>query len=66
MPALQHRRPSAVRAREDVAGLPRVDADARRGLVEQAVDDVDLGLQRLERRQSLAELHLGPIAVAHQ
>ena len=31
--------------REDVAGLARVDADARGVLVEQAVDDVDLGLR---------------------
>ncbi len=45
--------------REDVAGLARVDADAGRVLVEQAVDDVDLGLQRRQRLQARAQLHVG-------
>ena len=46
-------------AGEQVAGLRRMDAHAGGRLVEQAVDDVDLRLERLQRRQDLAELHLG-------
>ena len=46
-------------AGEDVAGLPGVDADAGRRLVEQAVDDVHLGLERRQRLEALAQLHLG-------
>ena len=45
------------RAGEDVAGLARVDADAGGVLVEQAVDEVHLGLERGQRLQALAQLH---------
>ena len=48
-----------MRAGEQASGLRRVNALAGGGLIEQAVDHVDLVLQRFERRQSLAELHVG-------
>ena len=41
-----------------------MDALARGRLVEEAVDDVDLVLERLERLQGFAELHLGARALA--
>src|SRR5713226_3422832 len=41
-----------------VAGLCRVNAHTNRRLVEEAVDDVDLFLQRLQRLQSLAQLQV--------
>ena len=50
-------------AGQQVAGHPGMDADAGRGLVEQAVDDVDLRLDRLERLQRLAQLHRGAAAL---
>ena len=46
-------------AGEQVAGHRRVDAQTGGGLVEQSVDNVDLRLQRFERRKRLAELHFG-------
>ena len=46
------------RSGEQASRLRRVDALARRVLVEEAVDDVDLLLDRLERRQAQAELHV--------
>ena len=52
-----------MRAGEQAAGLRRVNALAGGALVEQAVDHVDLVLQRLERLQRLAELHLGARAL---
>ena len=51
------------RAGEEAAGLRRVNALARRALLEQAMNHVDLVLQRLERLQRLAELHLGARAL---
>ncbi len=50
---------------EDVAGLARVDSHAGCVLVEQAGNDVDLGLERRQRLKARAELHrvagtLGP------
>ena len=47
------------RAGEQASGLRGVNALAGRPLVEQAVNHVDLMLQRLKRRQGLAELHIG-------
>src|SRR5437660_6320690 len=41
-----------------VTGLCRVNAYTNRRLVEEAVDDVDLFLQRLQRLQSLAQLEV--------
>ena len=51
------------RAGEQAAGLRGVNALAGGALVEQAVDHVDLVLQRLQRRQGLAELHVGARAL---
>src|SRR5688572_4338640 len=39
-----------------------MDADANGHLIEETVDDVDLVLERLERLQRFAELHLGALA----
>ena len=47
------------RAGEQAAGLRGVNALAGGALVEEAVNHVDLVLQRLQRRQRLAELHVG-------
>ena len=43
--ALEHRPLLKRGAREDVAGLPGMDADARGVLVEQPGDDVELGVE---------------------
>ena len=48
-----------VRARKQASRLRRVDSQARCALLEQAVNHVDLVLQRLERLQRFAELHFG-------
>ena len=45
--------------REDVAGLARMDADARGVLVEQAGDDVQPRPERGQRLEALAQLHVG-------
>ena len=47
------------RAGEQTSGLRGVNALTGGPLVEEAVNHVDLMLQRLERRQGLAELHIG-------
>ena len=57
MPALELGPLLERRAGEDVAGLAGVDADAGRVLVEQAGDDVELGLERRQRLEALAQLH---------
>ena len=46
-------------AREDVARHAGVDADADGGLVEQAIDVVDLSFERLQGLEAFAELHVG-------
>ena len=46
------------RAGEDVARLPRMNADAGGRFVEQAGDDVQLRLERRQRLEALAQLHL--------
>ena len=54
-------------AREQAAGHAGVNPHPGRGLVEQAADEVHLGLERLHRLQALAELHLRDRApLAHQ
>ena len=54
-------------AREDVAGLPGVDADAGGVLVEQAVDDVQLGLAAAPAaRGSCPAPSSAPAPLAHQ
>src|SRR5262249_49389191 len=45
------------RAREKTARLGRMNPMTRRPLIKETMDDIDLLLQRLEGRQSLAELH---------
>jgi hypothetical protein len=55
--AMQFRRPRQRRARQQIAGHAGMDADAGRGLVEQAFDVVELPFQRLERRQAWTQLH---------
>ena len=50
-------------AGQQVAGLPGMNAHADGRLVEQAVDDVDLRLERLQRLEALAQLHLGARAL---
>ncbi len=59
---VQHGALGNLGAREQAAGLRRMDALTGRRLVEQPVDDVDLVLEGLERRERLAELHVGAIA----
>src|SRR4051812_20043770 len=51
-------------ARQQTAGLGRVNAQAGRGLVEQAINDIDLALQRLEGRERLAEFHVSSRALS--
>ncbi len=51
-----------VRARQQAAGLAGVNALAGQRLDVEAVDHVDLLLQRLQRLQRLAELHGGAVA----
>ena len=59
------------RAGQQAAGLRRVNALAGGVLVEEAVDDVDLLLQRLERRQAQTERHVvagsfgAPVILVH-
>src|SRR5207245_990328 len=45
--------------RKQASGLWRMDSQADSALLEQAVNHVDLVLQRLERLQRLAEFHAG-------
>src|SRR3569833_3887855 len=64
---MEHRPAGEQHPGKDVPRHTRVDADAGRRLVAQAVDDVDLALQRFQRLQAGAELHgvaltLGPPA----
>ncbi len=51
-----------VRAGEQAAGLAGMNALTGQRLDIQAVDHIDLLLQRLQRRQRLAELHVGALA----
>ena len=59
------------RAGQQAAGLRGMDALTGGVLVEEPVDHVDLLLQRLERRQAQAELHVGarsfgaPVILVH-
>jgi len=49
-------------ARQQAAGLGRMDALIGQGFDIQAVNDIDLLFQGLERLQRLAELHVGAVA----
>ena len=51
-----------VRARQQAAGLGGMDALAGQRLDIEAVDHIDLLLERLQRLQRLAELHVGALA----
>ena len=54
------------RPREDVAGLPGMDADAGGVLVEEPRDDVEPGLEWRHGLEGRAQLHLAAGPLAHQ
>ena len=61
--AMKHCATTKRGSREDTAGHAGVNPDACRGLVKEPADHIELGLERLQRRQALGQLHLSALAL---